>query len=146
MIGRNRKIACLVSCSCVLDLGVMMASAYAVVLPSPSGPLTCPQQQLLSLAGDMGHLDSAADGLQQRYQLIQLHDSVLNKLLSLLDTRTKCALMCTCESVRQLVSKQEHWRELAFDTANEQHGLDPTVLFSLLKRSQGSCEVIQLAR
>jgi hypothetical protein len=83
---------------------------------------------------------------QPSYQLTQLHDSVLNKLLAQLDTRSKCALMCTCTHVRQLVSKQEYWRELAFDTANEQHGLDPSVLVSLLKRSQGSCKVIQLAR
>jgi hypothetical protein len=91
-------------------------------------------------------ISGASDSLQQPYQLIQLHDSVLNKLLSQLDTRSKCALMCTCVHAKQLVSKQENWRELAFDTANEQHGLDPTVLFTLLKRSQGACEVIQLAR
>jgi hypothetical protein len=94
----------------------------------------------------MQALDSAADSLQNRYQLTQLHDSVLNKLLSQLDTKSKCALMCTCKHALQLVGRQEHWRELAFGTANEQHGLDPTVLFSLLKRSRGSCEVIQLAR
>jgi hypothetical protein len=87
-----------------------------------------------------------AEGLQQRYQLIQLHGSVLNKLLSQLDTRSKCALMCTCTQAQRLVSKQEWWRQLVFDTADEQHGLHPSVLFSLLKRSQGSCEVIQLAR
>jgi hypothetical protein len=125
-----------------------MASAFTVALPChSSGPLlTCAQQQLLTSSGDMQPLDSAADSLPNRYQLTQLHDSVLNKLLSQLDTRSKCALMCTCKHALQLVEKQEHWRELAFDTANEQHGLDPTVLFSLLKRSRGSCEVIQLAR
>lgn len=89
-------------------------------------------------------LDSPAAPLQQRF--IQLHDSVLNRLLAQMDTRTKCALMCTCTQAHKLVARQEHWRELAFDTANEQHGLEPSVLFSLLKRSQGACEVIQLAR
>lgn len=54
--------------------------------------------------------------------------------------------MCTCTHALRLIEKQEHWTELIFDTANEQHGLDPTVLFSLLKRSRGACQVIQLAR
>lgn len=78
--------------------------------------------------------------------LTQLHDSVLIKLLAQLDTRSKCALMCTCCALHQHFSRQEHWRELVFDTANEQLGLDSSVLFTLLRRSGGSCEVIQLAR
>ena len=124
-----------------------MSSAQAVILPAQSCSLALP-----SLApGYHCGLDSpgsaAADqGLQQRYQLTQLHDSLLNKLLAQLDTRSKCTLMATCAYAKQLLSAPQHWRELAFDTANEQHGLDPTVLFSLLKRSQGCCEVIQLAR
>lgn len=121
-----------------------MVSAYAVVLPSPRA-LAWP------VFGAAAHDSSAAPAAlaspePPSYQLTQLHDSVLNKLLAQLDTRSKCALMCTCTHARQLVAKQEHWRELAFDTANEQHGLDPAVLVSLLKRSQGSCQVIQLAR
>jgi hypothetical protein len=128
-----------------------MGSAFAV-LPLPTHSPLAPQQLLLDSARDTRDsmvsgqpVDKATD-LQQRYQLIQLHNSVLNELLSQLDTRSKCALMCTCTVAKQLVSKQEHWRELAFDTADEQHGLDPSVLFSLLGRSHGSCEVIQLAR
>lgn len=121
---------------------ITMGSAYAVILPGHN-PLAS-SQQLPWLCTECA--DKPADGLQQRQYLTQLHDSVLNKLLSQLDTRSKCALMCTCTQAQQLIAKQEHWRELAFGTANEQQGLDPMVLFSLLKRSQGSCQVIQLAR
>jgi hypothetical protein len=119
-----------------------MGSAFAV-LPLPTHSPLAPQQLLLDSARDTR--DSMVSG-QPVDKATDLHNSVLNELLSQLDTRSKCALMCTCTVAKQLVSKQEHWRELAFDTADEQHGLDPSVLFSLLGRSHGSCEVIQLAR
>jgi len=117
-----------------------MGSAYAIIYPtSPFLSEHCPSAPDLTA-------EEEKEGLQQPHQLTQLHDSVLTKLLAQLDTRSKCALLCTCKQAQQLVSRQEHWRELAFDTANEQHGLEPSVLFSLLRRSEGSCQVLQLAR
>lgn len=81
-----------------------------------------------------------------RHSLTQLHDSVLLKLLAAVDARSRCALMCACRQLHDHFARREHWRELVFDSADEQQGLAPQALFSLLRRSQGGCEVIQLAR
>jgi hypothetical protein len=111
------------------------AAADSVLLPAVASP-----------SGSAAAAAAALDQLAPRHCLTALHDSVLLKLLAQLDTRSKCALMCTCTLLARHLGRQEYWRELAFDTANEQHGLAPSVLFSLLKRSQGGCEVVQLAR
>jgi hypothetical protein len=81
-------------------------------------------------------------------ELPKVHESIMAVLLSKLDCRSKCALMCTCRFLHELLSQQEQWQELVFDEDGEGcvKPCGANDLFRLLNRSHGACMVLQLGR
>lgn len=56
------------------------------------------------------------------------------------------AVQCTCRRMRNLCARPELWRRVAFESAEEQRGLEAARLLEVLERAQGGVEVLQLAR
>lgn len=48
--------------------------------------------------------------------------------------------------MRNLCARPELWRRVAFESAEEQRGLEAARLLEVLERAQGGVEVLQLAR
>lgn len=80
-------------------------------------------------------------------ELSGVHESVVQRLLALLDVRSKCSLMCSCRALHAaLASRCEHWRELVLDSEGEQRACGARELLYMLQRASGRCEVLALAR
>lgn len=84
--------------------------------------------------------------MKMELEVSTVHESVLSAVLSCLDVRSRCSVMCTCTSLYKLISREIFWATLKFEDAGEQEGMDAEALFAVLRRSHGKCSTIQLAR
>lgn len=77
---------------------------------------------------------------------MDLHDSVVSRVIDALDLRSRMAVLCTCKRMKRLCERPDLWRRICFDSADEQRGLKADWLLGVLGRAQGGVEVLHLAR